>query len=82
MDPAFALLGENDVLASTLERRMDVKLIGWLLLLSGWFIVLATLAMLPAGLLRAGFLLAGAIVECLGLALLTYGYTIEQRRSE
>jgi len=57
-----------------------VKLIGWLLLLSGWVIVLATLDLLPAFTQRAAFVLAGIATEGLGLALLTYAYAAAQRR--
>jgi hypothetical protein len=40
-----------------------------MLLLAGWIIVVAAVAMLPAQALRAGFALAGMGVEILGLAL-------------
>ncbi len=46
-----------------------MKLAGFLLLLSGWAIVLAALAMLAAAPARTAFLLAGFGVEILGLAL-------------
>ena len=46
-----------------------MKLAGFLLLLTGWGIVIATLILLEAGALRACFILAGAGVEILGLSL-------------
>jgi hypothetical protein len=46
-----------------------MKLAGFLLLLTGWIIVLATLALLDSGAIRACFVLAGIAVEILGLAL-------------
>jgi len=58
-----------------------VKAIGCLLLLSGWLIVMAALDMLTAYQQRIVFLSAGLAVEGLGLGLLTYGYTVTQRRS-
>jgi hypothetical protein len=58
-----------------------LKLIGCLLLLSGWFIVIATLDMLTVYQQRFAFLFAGLAVEGLGLVLLTYGYAAVQRRS-
>ena len=41
-----------------------------MLLVAGWIIVVAAVAMLPAGAPRAVFALAGAGVEILGLVLL------------
>ena len=43
--------------------------LGLLLLLSGWLLVLAALVLLRAELSRNVFMLAGAAVEALGLAL-------------
>jgi len=59
-----------------------LKLIGCLLLLSGWVIVLAALVMLPAFAQRAAFIAAGLGTEILGLALLTRAYTAQQRRQK
>jgi hypothetical protein len=47
-----------------------MKLAGFLLLLTGWALVLAAIALLPAAGPRAAFLLAGVGVEALGLVLL------------
>ncbi len=46
-----------------------MKLAGFLLLLAGWGIVLAALAMLRSAAPQAGFVLAGLAVEILGLIL-------------
>ena len=45
-----------------------MKLLGFLLLLSGWGIVVAALSLLRSGVLSA-FIFAGIAVETLGLAL-------------
>lgn len=47
-----------------------MKFLGFMLLLAGWIIVVAAIAMLPAETPRAVFALAGAGVEILGLALI------------
>jgi hypothetical protein len=59
-----------------------LKLIGCLLLLSGWFLVLAALVMLPAFTQRAAFIAAGMAIEILGLVLLTRAYTVMQRGAQ
>jgi len=52
-----------------------MKLAGFLLLLSGWLIVLAAVALLPQAGTRAAFLLAGVGVEIVGLVLVFRGQT-------
>jgi len=59
-----------------------LKLIGCLLLVSGWLIVLASLVMLHSVAQRAAFIAAGIGTEALGLALLTHAYTALQRRQK
>ena len=59
-----------------------MKLIGCLLLLSGWFLVLAALVMLPAFTQRAIFIAAAMAIEILGLVLLTRAYTAMQRGAQ
>lgn len=59
-----------------------MKLIGCLLLLSGWLIVVAALVMLSVFAQRAAFISAGIGVEILGLILLTQAYTSIQRRTK
>ena len=46
-----------------------MRVVGLLLLLSGWVLVLAAVVLLPAVPVRAAFVLAGIGVEGLGLAL-------------
>jgi hypothetical protein len=46
-----------------------MKVAGFLLLLAGWILVLATIALLSAAGPRGAFLLAGLGVEILGLVL-------------
>jgi len=46
-----------------------MKIVGFLLLLAGWFLVLAALEMLAAATPRALFLIAGFAVEVVGLVL-------------
>ncbi|HVO78849.1 MAG TPA: hypothetical protein VMT39_02420 [Candidatus Bathyarchaeia archaeon] len=47
-----------------------MKVVGFLLLLAGWFLVLAALEMLGAPTPRALFVIAGFAIEVLGLALI------------
>ena len=51
-----------------------MRLIGCLLLLSGFFIVLAALVLMTSFQSRLGFVVAGVGVEVLGVALLTQAY--------
>jgi hypothetical protein len=46
-----------------------MKVAGFLLLIAGWAIVVAAVALLPSPGARAAFVLAGVAVELLGLAL-------------
>jgi hypothetical protein len=46
-----------------------MKIAGFLLLLSGWVLILAAIALLPVGAIRTAFAAAGASVEGLGLVL-------------
>jgi hypothetical protein len=56
-----------------------MKLTGFLLLLSGWGIVLTALALLAAEAPRAGFVLAGVGVEALGLTLVARSHPRPRR---
>jgi hypothetical protein len=49
------------------DLRMKVG--GFLMLLAGWFLVLAAIVLLPSPAMRAAFILAGVAVEVLGLIL-------------
>jgi len=46
-----------------------MKVVGFLMLLSGWFLVLAAIVLFAAPPLRAAFVLGGMAVEALGLIL-------------
>jgi hypothetical protein len=50
-------------------REKNMKLAGFLLLVAGWAIVVAAVALLPSALTRVGFVLAGLATELLGFAL-------------
>jgi hypothetical protein len=56
--------------------RIGMKLAGFLLLLSGWGIVVATLPLLPSSPMRAAFVLAGTGVELIGLTLVVNSYQV------
>lgn len=59
-----------------------MKLAGCLLLISGWLIVLAALAMLPEFAMRTAFVVAGMAVEIIGLGLIARGQVNEQRQEQ
>ena len=46
-----------------------MKVVGFLMLLAGWFLVLAAIVLFASPPLRAAFVLAGIAVEVLGLVL-------------
>jgi hypothetical protein len=46
-----------------------MKIASFLLLLAGWFLVLAAIVLLPTPGTREGFIFSGTAVEALGLAL-------------
>lgn len=56
-----------------------MKLIGFLLLLGGWVIVLAAVALLPAGPSQISFVLVALGVEILGLTLVFRAHLIPGR---
>jgi hypothetical protein len=60
----------------------SVRAIGCLLMVSGWAIAIASLAMLAGLGLRFGFVLAGLGVEALGLGLLAQSYRAAQMPEE
>jgi len=59
-----------------------MKFTGFLLLLTGWAIVLAAIVLLPHAGARAAFMLAGVAVELLGLALVTREHLQQTEASE
>jgi hypothetical protein len=56
-----------------------MSLIGYLLLISGWLLVVASLFLLASLGQRLPFVLAGLLVELLGLALIAHRYRAQQR---
>jgi len=59
-----------------------MKLAGFLLLVAGWAIVVAAVALLPSSGARVGFVLAGLAVEVLGLALAVRSHLVLQAEAE
>lgn len=59
-----------------------MRLVGCLLLPSGFFLVLAALVLLPAQAMRFAFVAAGLGVEVLGVGLLTRAYTLAQKERQ
>jgi hypothetical protein len=59
-----------------------LRLVGCLLLLSGFFLTVAALVMLPAFAARFAFVAAGLGVEVLGVGLLTRAYTLMQKEQK
>jgi len=60
----------------------SLRLVGCLLLPSGFFLVLAALVLFPAQGPRFGFVVAGLGVEVLGVGLLTRAYTLMQKKEQ
>jgi hypothetical protein len=56
-----------------------MKLLGFLLLLGGWIIVLAAMALLPPGPSQVSFVLVALGVELLGLTLVLRAHLIPSR---
>lgn len=59
-----------------------MRLIGCLLLLSGFFLVLAALVLMPLFAARLAFVVAGLGVEVLGVGLLTQAYKAVQKEEQ
>jgi hypothetical protein len=55
---------------------------GFLMLLAGWFLVLAAIALFPSPPARAGFVLVGIAVEGLGMALAFRSHLIAREEKE
>jgi hypothetical protein len=60
---------EHEAIVLATRRAHCMKLAGFLLLLAGWVIVIAAVALLASASQLAGFVLAGIGVEALGLIL-------------
>jgi hypothetical protein len=59
-----------------------MKLASLLLLVAGWAIVVAAVALLPSAGARAGFVLAGIAIELFGLALAVRAHLVLQAEGE
>jgi len=59
-----------------------MKISGFLLLLTGWIIALSAIVLLPRPGARTAFMLAGMVVELLGLALVTREHLLQTEASE
>ena len=59
-----------------------MKLVGFLLLLSGWLLVLSSVILLGSAVPRTAFMLAGMGVEVLGLVLVTRSHLVPRRERE
>ena len=66
------MLGINE---EHISCGLDMKLPGFLLLLSGWTVVIAAVALLANG-PRAAFMLAGIAVEALGIGLVFHSHLV------
>ena len=58
------------------QGAFDMKFVGFLLLVTGWLLVLAAIVLLAASLSRAVFVLAGIGVEALGLSFVIRSHLI------
>jgi hypothetical protein len=58
------------------QGAFDMKFVGFLLLVTGWLLVLAAIVLLTASLSRAVFVLAGMGVEALGLSFVIRSHLI------
>jgi Flp pilus assembly protein protease CpaA len=58
------------------QGALDMKFVGFLLLVTGWLLVLAAIVLLDASLSRAVFVLAGIGVEALGLSFVIRSHLI------
>jgi uncharacterized membrane protein YccC len=59
-----------------------MKILGFLLLVSGWAIVLTAVALLTRDVPRAAFVLAGIGVEIIGFVLLVRGHPVRRGERE
>ena len=59
---------------------LQMKIAGFLLLVSGWLIVVAAIAVLASVSARTAFVIAGCGVELLGIALILRWHLSERKR--
>lgn len=60
----------------------EMKAVGFLMLLAGWFLVLAAVVLFPSPGIRAAFVLAGVAVEGLGLFIVFRSHLIPKEDKE
>ena len=58
------------------EELIGMKFAGFLLLIAGWGIVVSTLPLLPSLAMRTTFVLAGMMVEFVGLGLVVRAHLV------
>jgi hypothetical protein len=68
------LYGFHGMMAPIYAGIVPMKIAGFGLLLSGWLIAVAAPGMLPGALERCGFIMAGLLVQGLGLFLAGRGH--------
>jgi hypothetical protein len=59
-----------------------VKAVGFLMLLAGWFLVLAAIVLFPSPLMRGAFVAVGIAVEGLGMYLVFRSHLIPREDKE
>jgi hypothetical protein len=59
-----------------------MRIVGCVLMVSGWALLVAALVLLPALGLRFAFGVAGMLVEAIGLGVLAYGYRAAVRGAD
>lgn len=79
------LAGDAHPQATALSARAEVlrmKAVGFVMLLAGWFLVLAAVVLFPSASIRAAFVLVGIAVEGLGLFLAFRSHLIPKKDKE
>ena len=64
------------MLTAVSEELIGMKFAGFLLLIAGWGIVVSTLPLLPSLAMRTTFVLAGMMVEFVGLGLVVRAHLV------
>jgi len=64
------------VFTAVSEELIGMKFAGFLLLIAGWGIVVSTLPLLPSLAMRTTFVLAGMMVEFVGLGLVVRAHLV------
>lgn len=74
--------GPARLLAAQVEGACRMKILGLVLLVSGWAIVLTAVALLTEDVPRTAFVLAGIGVEIVGLVLLIRAHPVRRGEHE